>query len=370
MEELRLTVVSDPTQEFPNNRNNHFKVRLPRPLTLPEEPWAMSLWSMSVPDEAVEQQLGQGTDIVCATADVMVRLSSSSEGKYTVIDGENAWSMHNVTLADIMATRPKTGVEFWTRALERIQELRSRTLLTEFEKDTSDRVQEPLNMNPTFQWDGDDLILQANKSDHYDDRVTGNPWFITYKIAQAFGFAKQDPVTQTWSLGPNAIPSYPVHDQMPLAMADFTVYKPEGPTLFLPGKWNLPADGSRGKLTWEWNVFNNTNVVFSTGLEWRFTNLNRSFERLTNQLETVMVYTDAVQSNAVNHRQVPLLRSLHLHRSGRGRVTVEPKHREWIPLNGNTLELLEFQLATASGPLTDLSPGQTIVTLGLKPIKS
>ena len=83
-----------------------------------------------------------------------------------------------------------------------------------------------------------------------------------------------------------------------------------------------------------------------------------------------MVYTDAVQSNTVNHRQVPLLRSLHLHRSGRGRVTVEPLHREWIPLNGQTLELLEFQLATPSGPLTDLSPGQTIVTLGLKPIKS
>ena len=83
-----------------------------------------------------------------------------------------------------------------------------------------------------------------------------------------------------------------------------------------------------------------------------------------------MVYTDAVQSNAVNHRQVPLLRSLHLHRSGRGRVTVEPLHREWSPLNGQTLELLEFQLATPSGPLTDLSPGQTIVTLGLKPIKT
>ena len=325
----------------------------------------MSLWSMSVPDEAVEQQLGQGTDIVCATADVMVRLSSSSEGKYTVIDGENAWSMHNVTLADIMATRPKTGVEFWTRALERIQELRTGKVRTEFEKDTSKRVQEPFNMNPTFQWDGDDLILQANKLDHYDDRVMGIPWFITYKIAQAFGFAKQDPVTQAWSLGPNATPSYAVYDQMPLTMADFTTYKPEGPTVFLPGKWNR-----RYNKQWEWYRFLNTSVGFSTGLEWRFTNLNRSFERLINQLETVMVYTDAVQSNTVNHRQVPLLRSVHLHRSGRGRVTVEPKHREWIPLNGNTLDLLEFQLATASGPLTDLSPGQTIVTVGLKPIKS
>ena len=83
-----------------------------------------------------------------------------------------------------------------------------------------------------------------------------------------------------------------------------------------------------------------------------------------------MVYADAVQPNTVNRVKVPLLRSLPLNRQGQGRVTVEPLHREWIPLNGQTLELLEFQLATTSGPLTDLSPGQTIVTVGLKPIKT
>ena len=328
----------------------------------------MSVWSMSVPDEAVEQKLGQGTDIVCAVADVVPRLSNIQGGKYTVIEGHGAWFIHNVTLTEAMATKPKTGVEFWTRALQRIQELRTRKLRTEFEKDTSKRVQEPNNLNPTFRWEGDDLVLQANKVEPYDARALGFPWFITYKIAQAFGFAKQDPNTKKWSLGPNAVPSYPVYDQMPLAMADFTTYKPQGPTAFLTSKWNLKL--TEGRREWAWNVFNNTNVGFSTGLEWRFIHLNRSFARLTNQLETVMVYTDAVKSNAVNHRQVPLLRSLHLHRSGRGRVTVEPKHREWVPLNGQTLELLEFQLATASGPLTDLSPGQTIVTLGLKPIKS
>ena len=90
---------------------------------------------------------------------------------------------------------------------------------------------------------------------------------------------------------------------------------------------------------------------------------------MNNRWDTVMVYTDAVQPTVVNHRQVPLLRSLQLTHRGQGRLTVEPLHRKWIPLNGNTLETLEFQLATTSGPLTDLSPGQTILTVGLKPIK-
>ena len=33
----RLTLISDPTNEFPNNANNSFKVRLPERLSLPGE---------------------------------------------------------------------------------------------------------------------------------------------------------------------------------------------------------------------------------------------------------------------------------------------------------------------------------------------
>ena len=362
MEDLRLTVVSDATQEFPNNQNNHFKVRLPRPLHLPEGPWAMSLWSLSVPDDTVEQTLGQGSDTVCSLAEIHVRLSNVQGGKYTAIEGEDAWIKYKILLTDVMVTRPKTGVAFWTRVHQRINEIRALKLQTEFEKDTSKRVQQPQAWSPTFRWEGDDFILQANKGAHYEGRTHGFPFFIARKIAQAFGFVKQDPKTKAWSLGPNLVPSYPVYDKMPVTMADFTTYKPQGPTVYLPPNtfWK----------TWEWFRLSSTTLTLSNALEWRMIHLNRSFARLTNQLETVMVYTDAVQSNAVNHLQVPLLRSLHLHRSGRGRVTVEPLHREWVALNGNTLELLEFQCATPSGPLTDLSPGQTILTVGLKPIKT
>ena len=376
MDDLRLTVVSDATQEFPNNQNNHFKVRLPRPLTLPEGPWAMSLWSLSVPDETVEQKLGQGSDYVCRFTDVMPRLFYMQGGKYTTIK-LSGWFRENFTLTDVIATRLKTGVEFWRRVQQVMDELRTKRLgkefISEYVKDSAVRLQQSQAFASTFRWEGDDWILQANKRAPYDQQIHGHPFAISLKIAQAFGFVKQDPKTQEWSLGPNLVPSYPVYDHMPLATANFTTYAPEGPTLFLPSKWN-----QRYNREWEWfRIYYNDpkdslgdRLALSNGLEWRFIHLNRSYARLTNQLETVMVYTDAVQSNTVNHRQVPLLRSLHLARGGRGRVTVEPLHREWAAINGQTLELLEFQCATPSGPLTDLSPGQTIVTLGLKPIKT
>lgn len=60
MEEFRITLISDPTQEFPDNTNNRFKVRLPTLIDLPGDTWKASLWSLSIPDE------GQSSDIIAS----------------------------------------------------------------------------------------------------------------------------------------------------------------------------------------------------------------------------------------------------------------------------------------------------------------
>ena len=55
-----------------------------------------------------------------------------------------------------------------------------------------------------------------------------------------------------------------------------------------------------------------------------------------------------------------------LQRKSEGSATSEPTTREWIPLRGNKLEIVEFELATPAGPLVVLPLGKTIVTVGLK----
>jgi len=47
----RLMLMSDPTNEFPNNANNSFKVHLSESLTLLGEGWHASLMSLTVPDQ-------------------------------------------------------------------------------------------------------------------------------------------------------------------------------------------------------------------------------------------------------------------------------------------------------------------------------
>ena len=51
MNEFRITLISDPTDEFPNNKNSNFKVRLLTILNLPGDTWQASLWRVSVADE-------------------------------------------------------------------------------------------------------------------------------------------------------------------------------------------------------------------------------------------------------------------------------------------------------------------------------
>ena len=371
MEDLRLTVVSDATLEFPNNRNNHFKVRLPRPLDLSEEPWAMSLWSLSVPDGAVEQPLGKDNDLVIHFYGDLARIWNFKNGKYR----SHLLNWHVelfVRMNQVFETRPKTGVAFWQRVHQVVMEEQTKDMAADRAK-SNWLVQQPEKWIPTLRWEGEDMILEANRSVFYQPTRRYSRFVLSLKIAEIFGFMKQDPKTKAWSLGPNLIPSYPLFNYTGHDITSAVTAPIKGPTRRALA--TLDVDTTTPKVDWFriYRLFPGTDnipsVELSSALEWRFIRLNRSYEQFLNR-DTVMVYTDAVLPNTVNRVKVPLLRSVQLNHSGQGRLTVEPVHREWIPLNGQILETMEFQLASASGPLIEFPPGQTIVTVGLKPIKT
>ena len=68
----------------------------------------------------------------------------------------------------------------------------------------------------------------------------------------------------------------------------------------------------------------------------------------------------------VGSGKFPLLREVKLLRTGEGESTVEPLHHQWIKVRGQQLDILEVEIASASGPLDILPPGKTLVTIGLK----
>ena len=212
-DDLRLTVVSDETAEFSNNKNNSFKVRLPRPLTLPNGPWATSLWTLSVPDDAVEQKLGKGTDFFCTFGGHLAQMWNVKNGKYSSITARS-WSYHIMYVQDVFTSRPKSGVDLWKRVHQLILETQTTKLQEKMNFHPSIqnwRVQQPQAWFPTFRWEGEDLIKEADRSVTYSPTDIKTQFTMPLKVCESLGLFKFNVATQKWEVGPNLIPSYPVY---------------------------------------------------------------------------------------------------------------------------------------------------------------
>ena len=168
----------------------------------------MSLWSLSVPDGAVERPLGQDVDYLCLFGGIKARIWNYKNRKYrshTV----NTWIFHKLRFQEINKTPLRTGVELWQRVHQAM--LDQQTKLLGADRAVSRwRVQQPEKWYPTIRWEGDDMILEANRNLFFQPSTRYSQFLLPLKMAQLFGFMKQDPKTQKWSLGPNLIPSYPL----------------------------------------------------------------------------------------------------------------------------------------------------------------
>ena len=113
MKTFRVTLISDPTEEYPQNQNNNFKVRLPVRLNLASHTWQMSLWSVSVPD------VGHNSSVIHSNGNTKIL-----NYRYTLTkrqDVKNVWSVNfvskdkSVTLKDVMSTSfpVLSGQQLW-----------------------------------------------------------------------------------------------------------------------------------------------------------------------------------------------------------------------------------------------------------------
>ena len=116
----RLTLISDPTDEFPKNANDSFKVRLPERLSLPGERWHASLMSLTVPDQ------GQSNAVTPADPHTpVVRfkyphiICKYQLGCYRRV--ENPVVAGKVELEDVMnASQIVAWSEFWKRVMQEV----------------------------------------------------------------------------------------------------------------------------------------------------------------------------------------------------------------------------------------------------------
>ena len=375
----RLTLISDPTDEFPKNTNNSFKVRLPERLNLPGEGWHTSLMSLTVPDK------GQSNAVIATDPHTkVVKISVTFltrkwvQGEYKLVEFKT--KDYGVELEEIMSAKQSvtTGSEFWKRVMQEVHNKVMQALINRQSAAlTADSSEYPIvsvkkNWMPLMTWKGDALVLHAVPK---EDLMNANKSKVTsaftmdLEIAKRFGFVEQPVgVDIGYVIGPNLQFTCPTVTYTNQTKPDSTI-----PSARAEFNWNgehytgvQPSDLTDDEMDQMFEV-NGKRLHLSRMVEWQFNNLDASFEKIVGTSKrTVMVYSDIVESTVVGSGKFPLLREVQLLRTGEGESTAEPLHHQWIKVRGNQLDIVEVEIANTNGPLTILPPGKTIVTIGLK----
>ena len=374
----RLTLISDPTDEFPNNANNSFKVRLPERLSLPGTGWHASLMSLTVPDQ------GQSNAVIATDPHTKVVKFSITyltrkwvTGKYRFVGYKT--KDYGVELEEIMSAKQSvtTGSEFWKRVMQGVHNKVMQSLLNEqesaltFNADQRPIVSVKKNWMPRMTWKDDVLVLHAiPKGDALksDKTKTTTTFMMDLGIAERFGFIQELKGVTGHVLGPNLQFTFPT-----VTYTNQTEPDSSDPAARADYNWNgdhfvavQPSDLTSDIMDQVFEVKKNR-LHLSRMVEWQFNNLNASFEKIVGTSKrTVMVYSDIVESTVVGSGKYPLLREVQLLRTGEGESTAEPLHHQWIKVRGQQLDILEVEIASTSGPLAILPPGKTLVTIGLK----
>ena len=196
----RLTLISDPTDEFPNNANNSFKVRLPERLSLPGTGWHASLLSLTVPDQ------GQSNAIIAADPHTKVIKFKMSyvirkwvTGMYRFAEVKTVDCV--LELEEIMNASQivATGSQFWRRVMQEMHNKMMHNVMAEqmrwlvTEPDQRPIVSAKQNAMPRLTWKKGALVIKALPIMDLlrEDKKAITDFFINLDIALKFGFVEE-----------------------------------------------------------------------------------------------------------------------------------------------------------------------------------
>ena len=228
----RLTLISDPTDEFPKSANNSFKVRLPERLSLPGDQWYASLMSLTVPDE------GQSNGVIAMDPNTIVIQFNMTfltrkyiTGKYRRVSFRT--KEYHVKLEEIMSSKqPVTsGSLFWKRVMQEVHNKIMQQLMFEQKYAwTHERYERPhvtvkKNCKPTMTWKEDALILHAVPEEellNFSKTKALTTFSIDLGVAEKFGLIELPQGRKGSVVGPQGVNGYKLGPNLQFTLPSVT----------------------------------------------------------------------------------------------------------------------------------------------------
>ena len=184
---LRLTLISDPTDEFPRNTNTSFKVRIPDGLRLDGQGWQIALLSLTLPNSDTKTMpFASGTNnMVVRTNWTSIHLKDFVNGDMTTITSYAG----SAEIKDTLVAGASNGVGYWNKVVqahkakvvEEVYALRQR--LVKLKTDPAPVLFIKETMCPSFRWDGEDLIIKRRGTDSTNGSTSANKLYSSFDIA-------------------------------------------------------------------------------------------------------------------------------------------------------------------------------------------
>ena len=336
MSDFYVTLPSHSSKtEFPNNKANSFKIRLPHPIHLEGSGWQVGLMSISLPDAQVPVEVGHadGTGLFQIW---WVRLEGARNRKGTatfdINDLKQVFS--NVDGIGFM----KSMIAFFEQ--RRIYNDSGPKFGAKYVTSSGKKTY------IQFKWEGEELLID-NKDTITTLDVTDRPGiYINLQLAQKMGWVLYREDTDVYQLGPNIQQEF-YTTAIPTLTSLSDVHNDLGSPVF-------------------WTVFGG-NVQLSIFCNWRFLNLNKAFESVVGaSSRSLFVYSDVSVSGVVGNQVTDLLREVNYVRQGKGSQYFEPPHIQYKPIRKDVLDIIETEVSETAGNLVKFGDGNTIVTLHFK----
>ena len=339
MSDFYLTLPSHRSKtEFPDNKANHFKIRLPHPKKLEGSGWKVGLSAISLPDSHC-------------------RVPVFTEGEHGLF--KMGWKRKRgpILYPVYKEYKPADVVQNFD-AVDGVGFMKS--MVNFFEKNRisnngrDDQSTFGWYFAPggkrlyiKFKWEGDELVTDNEDT----DKSSSPPLLMIRKdLAQKMKWVveKEDGTRQ---LGPNL---------------QQELFAEKVPDLNASGIYEDVQAGN-DKVGVFWTSISQTYYQFSYHCNWRFINLNAAFQAVVGATSrSLFVYSDVGGSGVVGNQVTDLLREVNFIRRGAGVQYFEPLHIQYIPVRKDLIDIIETQVAETTSELVDFGEGNTIVILHFK----
>ena len=332
-----LTLPSDSNgSEFPDNKSNSFKVRLPDPIRLEGE-WEAGLAAISLPDATpqLKQMVQFKNNYFMQVAWVEVDVKGAAKDRLRT---------KFFRIEHFEAGAPKDGVDLCKMFVAHCKNLRVCPALDhEYRKSKTFEKNGKL-LYPDLKMDGEDMVLDYSKVDanakgiylDFDEGFAAAMKWIHYEDdgTVRLGANLQITLEKTGDLDDGSV----IQD--------------------------VQRDGGKDALYW---TVKQGWLFLSRHASWRFVNVREAFANITDyKSRSLFIYSNVGQSQVVGNKVTDLLREVSYRTVGAGNQYIEPAHVQYKKVRNNVLDILEVQVSETDGRLTALEEGVTTLTLHLR----